>query len=110
LTCWHRDHAQIDEVRAQVTPFTVDVRKADAFSDLFGQPSRIEPDPAVTAFVRAVEITLQASRPSDFDRHVSRLRFHLLHAYDVGALACKPGEQSLLCRGTDSVEIEGDNA
>src|SRR5690606_19531521 len=104
-----RYHAEIAEIRLQITPFRVDILDAQAALDPVGDAAGIDADAAVAFSGCAVVVRAEAARYRERFQVVF-LRLELLHADHVGALPREPGERALGRRGTDSVEVEGDCA
>jgi hypothetical protein len=90
-----RNHREVPEIQADVASLVIDVRDADAFGHFGRLVARVDADPAVAPFLRAMEIPLQAPGAFDFPRHVAGLCLELLHADDVGTASAEPREEAL---------------
>ena len=101
---------QRTEVRAQITPFRIDIVNAQTDCNLVGRATRIYPNPAVTLLLRVVKMTGQTTRAAHCRRKVALLCFELLDTNDIGPLSRKPPKPAFCGSGANAVEIARDYA
>jgi len=88
-----RDYAEVAELRFDVAPFCVDIGNPQSLDDSIGWVRAVQCDAAVATFLRAVEVTAQATGVEHARSEIAGLRFDLLQTDDIGALRRHPGQQ-----------------
>src|SRR5688572_4391459 len=104
-----RHHPELSEARFDVAPLAVELAMRKAAPHLVGRLAAIERDAAVTLFVRERVAGLIDLEAVQLGVEVGLLALHFLQTDDVGALPGEPAEQAFARRGTNSVDVEGDD-